>query len=69
MHLLVRLGMADAFLSVGNGGEGVPGGVRNPEPTQPLTPFHLEKLDQFACVVDTPPEMVHIAAGLVFCIL
>ena len=68
-HLLVQLGMADAFLSVGNAGEGVPGGARNPESVQPFTPFHLEKLELFACAADTPPEMAHIAAGLVFCIL
>ncbi len=69
MHLLVHLGMADAFLHVGNAGEGVPGGARNPKSAQPFTPFHPEKLEQFSCVVDTPPEMTHIAAGLVFCIL
>ena len=68
-HLLVKLGMGDAFLSVGNGGEGAPGGSRNPEPAQPFTPFHLEKLEEFAYGVDTPPEKAHIAAGLVFCTL
>jgi hypothetical protein len=68
-HLLVHLGMTDAFLRVGNAGGGVPGGVRNPEPAQTFTPFHLEKLEQFACTADTPPEMTHITAGLVFCIL
>jgi hypothetical protein len=68
-HLPVQLGMADAFLSVGNAGKGVPGGARNPEPAQPFTSFHLEKLEQFACSADTPPEMVHITAGLVFRIL
>jgi hypothetical protein len=68
-HLLVKLGMGDVFLSVGNDGEGVSGVRRNPEPTQPFTPFHLEKREEFSCGVDTPPEKVHIETGLVFCIL
>ena len=68
-HFLVKLGMSDVFLSVGNGGEGIPAGSRNPEPAQPFSPFHLEKLEQFACRAETPSEKAHIAAGLVFCIL
>ncbi len=66
VHLRVNLGMTDTFLSVGNR---VPGGSRNPEPAQPFTPFHLEKLEEFACGADTPSEKGHITAGLVFCIL
>jgi hypothetical protein len=47
----------------------VSGGNRNPEPAQPFTPLHLEKLEEFACGADTPPEKAHITADLVFCIL
>ena len=62
-------GMTDDFLSVGNGGEGVPDGSRNPETDQPFTPFHLEKVEEFTCGVDTPSEKTHITVGLVFRIL
>ena len=68
-HLLVKLGMGDVFLTVGNDGEGVPGDSRNPEPAQLFTPFHLEKLEEFSCGVDTPSEKAHITSDLVFCIL